>query len=119
MMTTLVSLLDIGMRAIALSSHALNKCDALPNKPISEATKALIEKLMLERVSLRAIVRITGVSLQWLQSYVNGQFRATSRNLEVSIKKSPLTIQCDEMWSFVSNKGNKQWVWIANNRPID
>ena len=42
---------------------------------------------MLERVSLRAIVRITGVSLQWLQSYVNGKFRATPRNLEVSVKK--------------------------------
>lgn len=24
-----------------------------------------------------------------------------------------MTIQCDEMWSFVSNKGNKQWVWLA------
>lgn len=45
------------------------------NKPISDETKALIEKLMLERVSLRALVRITGVSLQWLQSYVNGKFR--------------------------------------------
>lgn len=28
-------------------------------------------------------------------------------------KKGRLTIQCDEMWSFVSNKGNKQWVWLA------
>jgi IS1 family transposase len=24
-----------------------------------------------------------------------------------------LTIQCDELWSFVDNKGNKQWVWLA------
>jgi IS1 family transposase len=24
-----------------------------------------------------------------------------------------LTIKCDEMWSFVGNKGNKQWVWLA------
>jgi IS1 transposase len=24
-----------------------------------------------------------------------------------------LTIQCDEMWSFVGNKGNKQWIWLA------
>jgi insertion element IS1 protein InsB len=22
-------------------------------------------------------------------------------------------IQCDEMWSFVGNKENKQWVWLA------
>jgi IS1 family transposase len=24
-----------------------------------------------------------------------------------------LTVQCDELWSFVDNKGNKQWVWLA------
>ena len=31
-------------------------------------------------------------------------------------KKGPLTIACDEAWSFVGNKGNKQWVWLAINR---
>ncbi len=24
-----------------------------------------------------------------------------------------MTIQCDEMWSFVLKKGNKQWIWLA------
>jgi insertion element IS1 protein InsB len=28
-------------------------------------------------------------------------------------KKGKLTIQCDELWSFVDNKGNKQWVWLG------
>jgi insertion element IS1 protein InsB len=28
-------------------------------------------------------------------------------------KKGSLTIQCDELWSFVDHKGNKQWVWLA------
>jgi hypothetical protein len=28
-------------------------------------------------------------------------------------KKGRLTIQCDELWSFVDNKGNKQWVGLA------
>lgn len=22
-------------------------------------------------------------------------------------------VQCDQLWSFVDNKGNKQWVWLA------
>ncbi len=26
-----------------------------------------------------------------------------------------MTIQCDEMWSFVGRKANKQWLWIALN----
>ena len=24
-----------------------------------------------------------------------------------------LTVQMDELWSFVDNKGNQQWVWLA------
>ena len=28
-------------------------------------------------------------------------------------KKGQLTIQCDEMWSFVGRKNNKQWIWFA------
>ncbi len=28
-------------------------------------------------------------------------------------KKGSLTIECDELWSFVDHKGNKQWVWLA------
>ena len=28
-------------------------------------------------------------------------------------KKGQLTIQCDEMWSFVGDKNNKQWIWLA------
>ncbi len=44
---------------------------------------------MLERVSLRAIVRITGVSRQWLQSYVDGKYRTTPRNLiDVSLSRT-------------------------------
>lgn len=36
-------------------------------------------------------------------------------------KRGRLRIQCDELWSFVNNKGNKQWVWLAldaNTREI-
>ncbi len=32
------------------------------NKPISDATKALIDKMLLERISLAGICRVTGVS---------------------------------------------------------
>jgi len=28
-------------------------------------------------------------------------------------KKGKITIQCDEMWSFVGKKKNKQWIWLA------
>ena len=31
-------------------------------------------------------------------------------------KQGRLTIECDELWSFVGNKGNKQWLWLALNQ---
>jgi IS1 family transposase len=84
------------------------------HQPISEATRKLIDKLLLEKISLAGIVRATGVSPRWLQYYVNKKLGAVKREVEVkSKKKGKLTIQCDEMWSFVGNKGNKQWIWLA------
>ncbi|MEM1393074.1 MAG: hypothetical protein AAGG00_07225 [Cyanobacteria bacterium P01_H01_bin.150] len=54
------------------------------------------------------------VSEQWLQAYVNHKYAQVPRSLQVQPKKKgKLTIQCDELWSFVDNKGNKQWVWLA------
>ena len=82
----------------------------------------MIDKLLLERLALAAIARVTGVSERWLQLYVNQKFYETPKVIEVTKKKvGRLTIQLDEMWSFVSSKENKQWVWLAidaNSREI-
>ncbi|MBF0539718.1 MAG: IS1 family transposase [Nitrospirae bacterium] len=81
---------------------------------ISQETKNLIDKLLLERMALAAIVRVTGVSERWLQDYVNQKYDTVPQYVDVKkIEKGRLTIQCDEMWSFVGNKENKQWIWLA------
>ena len=83
-------------------------------QPIDGATRDLVDKLLLERLSLAAIVRITGVSARWLQSYVNQKYKMISQEVEVTKKKlGKLTIQLDELWSFVGNKHNKKWIWLA------
>lgn len=84
------------------------------NKVIKQETKNLIDKLLLEKIPLAGIARVTEVSEPWLQSYVNDKYQSVSKQIQVTTKKKgKLTIQCDEMWSFVSNKGNKQWIWLA------
>jgi hypothetical protein len=55
--------------------------------PISPETKALIDKLLLERISLASIACVTGVSARWLQDDVNDQYQRVPRQVEV--KKSP------------------------------
>ena len=89
-----------------------------PSKqPISQETKQLIDQLLLERISLRGIARVTGVSWSWLQNYVNNKLAAIPRQVKVSDKpKGQLTIECDEMWSFVFSKFNKFYIWLAIDR---
>lgn len=54
---------------------------------ISDETKALIDKLLLERLSLAGIARVVGVSESWLQGYVNEKYRTTPRKVQVRPKK--------------------------------
>jgi IS1 family transposase/transposase-like protein len=83
-------------------------------KIISAETKKTIDKLLVEKIPLAGITRVIDVSKSWLQQYVNRLYEAAPREIDVS-SKSPgkLTIECDEAWSFVGNKSNKQWIWLA------
>jgi IS1 family transposase len=84
---------------------------------IPDETKALIDRLLLERISLAGIARAVGVSERWLQTYVNEKYADQPRQVEVRSKsKGRLTVECDEMWSFVGNKDQKQWIWLAIDR---
>ena len=91
-------------------------------KTVTEATRALIKKALLERNSLRGICRIFDVSLTWLLALITELYDALPPDLGVNLQAvggSPqvslfvLTAEVDELWSFVGNKDNKQWVWIA------
>jgi insertion element IS1 protein InsB len=54
---------------------------------IAEQTKQLIDKLLLERISLAGIVRVSGVSARWLQSYVNAKYASVPRCVSVREQK--------------------------------
>ncbi len=86
------------------------------NKIISQETKGLIDNLLLEKIPLAGIARALNISERWLQNYVNKKYEEVPREVKVTEKKKGrLTIQCDEMWSFVQNKGDKQWIWLAKD----
>lgn len=73
--------------------------------------------MLLERISLSGIARSVKVSERWLQDYVNEKYDHVPRKIVVSKKnKGPLTIECDELWSFVGKKSQKQWIWLALDR---
>lgn len=87
------------------------------NIVVSLQIKQLIDKLLRERISLRGIARVTGVSWSWLQDYVTSILAHTPRSIKVSEKLTGrLTIECDEMWSFVDSKKNQVYIWLAIDR---
>ncbi|MDV2998296.1 MAG: IS1 family transposase ISBeg2 [Chroococcidiopsis sp. SAG 2025] len=81
---------------------------------ISEETKGIIDRLLLEKLPLAGIARALQISELWVQQYVNQKYKRVEREVQVRPKlKSRLTVQMDELWSFVDDKGNQQWVWLA------
>ena len=47
----------------------------------------LVDKLLLERISLAGISRVTGISSSWLQEYVNKRYEEVPREVDVTTKK--------------------------------
>ncbi len=90
------------------------------NYVITEEQRSLIERLFLERISLRGICRAVGVGLRWLLQFMVEQFRAAPAHLNLTSPTGTpevilhrLEAEMDELWSFVGKKANRHWVWIA------
>jgi insertion element IS1 protein InsB len=87
---------------------------------IPDDRRALIERLLMERISLRGICRVMGVGLKWLLGFLVQCFEALPDHLNVQpitciqdVTIQRLEVEADEMSSFVKKKANKQWIWLA------
>lgn len=73
-------------------NHRCNDCgrqfvEDPQNKVISDETKGLIDKLLLEKIPMAGIARVTDVTEPWLQDYVNEKYAFVPREVSVSAKK--------------------------------
>lgn len=57
------------------------------NVVIDQSKRDLIDRLLLERISLAGIARAVQVSEQWLQDYVNQKYARVPRSVQVRAKK--------------------------------
>src|SRR5919204_3748477 len=87
---------------------------------ISAEKRGLIERLLVERISLRGICRAVGVTLKWLLGFLVQCFAALPDHLHVQpvsctrdVLIQRLEVEADELASFVQKKAPKQWVWLA------
>jgi insertion element IS1 protein InsB len=70
---------------------------------VSEDSRALIERLLLERLSLRGICRAVGVKLKWLLGFIVNCFEALPDHLNVQ----PITSNADVMIQALRSKPTK------------
>lgn len=94
-----------------------------PTETFSPQQQELIEKLLLERLSLRGICRVLGVALTSLLRFMEELYAESPDDLKVVLPHGTayvellcLEVEADELWSFVQEKKNKQWVWLAFDR---
>src|SRR3954454_2280446 len=87
---------------------------------VSAEHRALIERLLRERLSLHGICRAAGVGMKWLMGFLMECHEAAPAHLNVQIPQRgdsllvhPLEAEADELCSFVGKKANKQWLWLA------
>jgi len=84
----------------------------------------MVDKLLLERISLRGICRVLGVSLAWLLVYIKVKYSDLPEDLNFRFVKERVRkgdkvyikladCQADEMWSFIGKKQNVIYIWIA------
>lgn len=83
---------------------------------IYRGKKEEIIRAYQERSSLRGVQRIFGLSrttlLDWLKKI------SKLPKIEETLKEPEVgdTVEADEIWSFVGNKKNKVWLWLALSR---
>ncbi|MBF0378091.1 MAG: IS1 family transposase [Desulfamplus sp.] len=86
------------------------------NKRIAPEIWDLVDRLLLEKISIAGTARVVGISELWLQKYINVLYQNISKIIELPYAIGKIILECDEMWSFVGTKENKQWIWLAIDR---
>ena len=73
----------------------------------------------MEKVSLNGICRIFDVSMPWLLDFIDEIIRGLPDDLNAEVTTDDtdeielVKLEVDELWSFVGNKQNDQWLWLV------
>jgi len=89
---------------------------------LADDRRALLERILVERLSLRGMGRAVGVTRKWLLGFLVQCFGALQDHLHVQpvacnpdVMLQRLEVEADAMASFVQKKANKPWSWIARD----
>lgn len=79
-----------------------------------EHVRAQVKRAFLERVSMRGIERVFGLSRRTLARWIM-DWAQQLPPIESTLAQahSDDVLELDELWSFVASKANQRWVWVA------
>jgi transposase-like protein len=80
------------------------------HRVIDAGQRSLVERLLLENISLHGICRAVGVSIRWLMDFMVASFAAAPKHVHVQLPSCPVEAEADELCGFVEQKANKQWL---------
>jgi insertion element IS1 protein InsB len=93
------------------------------NRVIDGGQRTLVERLLLEKISLHGICRAVRVSIRWLMDFMVTCFDAAPEHLHVQFPSRPGNVilrdveaEADEMCGYVKKKAHKRWLWLAMDR---
>ena len=79
-----------------------------------ERTRAQVKRAVLERISLRGIERLFGLSRRtvahWIEDWAE-QLPPLADTLDEA--RVDDVLELDEVWSFVLKKDHQRWIWVA------
>jgi insertion element IS1 protein InsB len=91
---------------------------------LSENTRALSERVLVERISWRGMGRAVGVGLKWFLGLLVHGVEALPEHLPLqpvtcqhNVLIPRLDAEAEAMSRFVQKKANKQWIWMAMDAP--
>ncbi len=58
------------------------------NKVIPQETWDIVDKLLLEKIPIAGISRVTGISEPWLQRYINRKYEKIPKKINIVKKKA-------------------------------
>ncbi len=79
-----------------------------------ERMRTQVKRAVLERLSLRGIERLFGLSRRTIASWIEG-WAEHLPPLETTLVAAQAedVLELDDVWSFVLRKANQRWVWVA------
>jgi insertion element IS1 protein InsB len=82
-------------------------------KIISKETWEIVDRLLVEKISLAGISRVLVISKRWLRKYLKEKRNEVPKKPFKMSTNKKIHIEVNGLWTYSGNKENDLWLWVA------